>query len=81
MLSELAEEEEGAAAEAEGCSEGEEGGSCPPVPGKYSQLAGKDVPGAKQPHLALFPRTETLCFHSWFRLKSFFLLHCYTRPI
>ncbi len=32
--------------EAEGCSEGAEGRSCPPVPGMCSQLAGKDMPGA-----------------------------------
>lgn len=39
-------EEEGAVVEAEGCSQGEEGESCPPVPGMCSQLASKDVPGA-----------------------------------
>lgn len=32
--------------QAEGCSEGDEGESCPTVPGMCSQLAGKDVPGA-----------------------------------
>ncbi len=47
MLSEL-DEEEGPAVEADGCSEGEEGESCPLVPGMCSQLAGKDVPGASR---------------------------------
>lgn len=38
--------EGGVAVAVEGCSEGEEVQSCPPVPGMCSQLAGKDVPGA-----------------------------------
>lgn len=54
---------EGPAVVGQGCCEGEEGESFPPVPGVCSQLAGKDM--------APFP---AICFHSWSLLRSFFLL-------
>lgn len=54
--------------EAEGCSEGEKGESCPPAMGVHSLVTGKDMPGATS---GVWLCSLPLGFHSRPGLKSF----------